>query len=200
VENLFLAAPLHDIGKIAIPDSILLKPGKLTAGEWRVMKEHCRIGEQILREDSKVKSAFLEMRGTCFSPGREADNPFLEMAATIALAHHERWDGSGYPEGLAAEQIPVEARIVAMADVFDAICSRRPYKAPCSEEDALEIIRGSVGSHFDPGVYDAFCSALPEIRATGERFADCDQPVAKPQTSWNDREEEREQEAICRRR
>jgi putative two-component system response regulator len=99
-------------------------------------------------------------------------DPILDTAATIALTHHEKWDGSGYPLGLAGEQIPLESRIVGICDVFDALTSRRPYKPPCSEDAAFGIVRDSRGRHFDPEVYSAFCRALPEIRALRMRFAD----------------------------
>jgi putative two-component system response regulator len=170
IEQLFLASPLHDLGKIGIPDSVLLKPGKLTGEEWDIMKRHCEIGAQILREDCKVMAAFVK---------RETDetlrfdgNPFLQMASRIALTHHEKWDGSGYPNGLSGEEIPLESRIVAIADVYDALRSSRPYKVAFSEEKALEIISEGAGKHFDPAVYEAFRRSLGAIRAVESRFTD----------------------------
>jgi len=173
VETLFLAAPLHDIGKIGIPDAVLLKPGPLDPKEWAIMKQHCRIGARILSEESKVRAAFSEWRGPI--PGdsdQTSRNPFLETAASIALAHHERWDGSGYPRGFRGEAIPLEARIVAIADVFDALGSERPYKKAIPEPKALEMIADQAGKHFDPSVYASFMEALPEIKAIRDRLAD----------------------------
>ena len=177
VETLFLAAPLHDIGKIGIPDAVLLKRGPLSFEEWAVMKQHCRIGERILREDCRVKTAFWNWRGAGVeSPDTESDgsrdNPVLDMGASIALTHHEKWDGTGYPQGLSGEAIPLASCIVALADVFDAMTSKRPYKDPYAEDRALEIIRDGVGTHFAPDVYVAFMDALPEIQSIRERFAD----------------------------
>jgi len=173
VEPLFLAAPLHDIGKIGIPDAILLKRGALSPDEWAVMKQHCHIGARILGEDSHIRSAFLQWYGaSALAAGRAFENPFLEMAAAIALTHHEKWDGSGYPQELSGEEIPLEARIVAIADVFDALTSWRPYKDARPEHEALQIIADAEHSHFDPAVYAAFLQALPEIRAIRRQFAD----------------------------
>jgi len=173
VETLFLAAPLHDIGKIGIPDTILQKRGPLGPGQWEVMRQHCVIGERILREDSRIRVAFHEWRGADSRTELEGfANPLLNMAASIALTHHEKWDGTGYPQGLLGEEIPIESRIVAIADVFDAVTSRRPYKGPQSEEEALRIIHETAGSHFDPNVYGAFMRALSEIQAIRKRFAD----------------------------
>ena len=141
VETLFVAAPLHDIGKIGIPDSILTKPGPLSEQEWEVMQQHCRIGVKIIQEDTRAETAFEQWTGGSRAiHGTAADNPILKMAAGIALAHHEKWDGSGYPQQLAGERIPIEGRIVAVADVFDALTSQRPYKAAYPEEAALRIM------------------------------------------------------------
>ena len=173
VETLFLAAPLHDIGKIGIPDAVLLKRGPLSPDEWEVMKQHCQIGARILREDCRAKTAFWQWRGP--DPqfeDEDRDNPVLEMGASIALTHHEKWDGTGYPQGLADEAIPLASCIVAICDVFDAMTSKRPYKEACPEGEALEIIRDGVGTHFAPDVYAAFMDALPEIRSIGKRFSD----------------------------
>jgi putative two-component system response regulator len=173
VETLFLAAPLHDIGKIGIPDAVLLKPGSLCPDEWDVMKQHCHIGAKILREDYVVKRAFWEWRGRGSHPDEEGhSNPVLEMGASVALTHHEKWDGTGYPQGLSGEEIPLEAAIVAIADVFDAMTSKRPYKAPCTEDQALEIIHEGAGTQFAPDVYAAFMDSLPEIRLVRRQFVD----------------------------
>ncbi|MGD0198402.1 MAG: HD domain-containing phosphohydrolase [Solirubrobacteraceae bacterium] len=135
VERLRLAAPLHDIGKIAIPDSILLKPGKLTAEEFEIIKSHTLIGARILGGSQSL---------------------LLRTAAEIALSHHERWDGCGYPHGLAGDAIPLAGRIVAVADVFDALAHRRPYKQPWSIEEAVAEIHNQSKRHFDADVVEAF--------------------------------------------
>lgn len=143
------AAPLHDIGKIGVSDTILNKTGRLTPEEYETMKEHARIGGRILG-------------------GSEV--PLLRMAERIAMTHHERWDGSGYPRGLAGEAIPMEGRIVAVADVFDALVGRRPYKEPWPPERAVEEIRSQRGRQFDAAVVDAFlaCMTEGEIRGAAE--------------------------------
>lgn len=141
-EQLELAAPMHDMGKIGIPGAILRKPGKLTAEEWAVMKNHARIGYDILRK---------------------SDAPVFQLAAAIALHHHERWDGSGYPDGLAGEAIPESARIVAVADVFDALTMERPYKAAWPVERAVATLREGSGSHFEPRLIDQFQALLPRL-------------------------------------
>jgi len=151
VENLRYAAPMHDIGKIGIPDRILLKPGKLDAEEWEIMKQHTVIGGKILQG---------------------ANNDFLKMGEKIALTHHEKWDGTGYPNGLEKREIPVEGRIVAVVDVFDALTSKRPYKNSFSIEKSYGIIREGRGEHFDPEIVDAFFDISDEILAVKERYKD----------------------------
>lgn len=141
-DELLNAAPMHDIGKIGIPDFILQKPGKLTPDEWEIMKTHTSIGATIIGEDN---------------------SNLLKIAHAIALNHHEKWDGSGYPNGLSGEAIPIEARIVAIADVFDALTSVRPYKTAWSIEAATRYIQEESGRHFDPDLVIAFITALPEI-------------------------------------
>lgn len=173
VETLFLASPLHDIGKIGIPDRILLKAGALDAEEWEIMKQHCTIGADILREDSEVTKAFLASRAQDAEPQAASGvNPLLEMASTIALTHHERWDGTGYPAGLEKESIPLESRIVALADVYDALRSDRPYKPARSESGTLEIIGVEFGRHFDPDLYRAFGKSVEEFREIRDEFSD----------------------------
>jgi two-component system response regulator RpfG len=137
-----LASPMHDIGKIGIPDYILLKPGKLTPSEFAVMRGHSRLGYEILCDSQSI---------------------YIQLGAIIALYHHEKFDGSGYPDGLRGEAIPLPARIVAVADVFDALTSFRPYKAPWSTEAAAAHIGRLSGSHFDPRCVDALFALLPEI-------------------------------------
>ncbi|MBN2560065.1 MAG: response regulator [Phycisphaerae bacterium] len=169
VEMLFVTSPLHDIGKIGVPDAVLLKPCPLNENEWDVMKRHCVIGAEILRAESKVMTAFLAWRGEHAEHARDRNNkpqnPILKMASSIALTHHEWWDGTGYPAGSAGEDIPLESRIVALSDTYDALCSQRPYKPALSEDEALTIIRDEVGQHFDPEVYAAFERASSELRA-----------------------------------
>ncbi|TNG03019.1 MAG: HD domain-containing protein [Gammaproteobacteria bacterium] len=140
-----MAAPMHDIGKIGIRDEILLKPGRLTAGEFEVMKDHTRIGYEILKD----------------SPSK-----FLQMGAVIALGHHEKFDGTGYPFGKQGDDIPIEARIVAVADVYDALVSERPYKHAWPMEAALEYMEGQRGKHFDPQCLDAFKSQVDDVCRT----------------------------------
>lgn len=150
MRELLWFAPLHDIGKIGVPDAVLLKPGRLDPSEWGVMETHVSIGEDVL----------LSMqRGI----GKALDEVILDTAIDIIGSHHEKWDGSGYPRGLQGESIPLAGRIVAVADVFDALTSKRPYKDAYGVEEALEIIHQGRGSHFDPVILDAFDSALPEI-------------------------------------
>lgn len=173
VELLLLTSPLHDIGKIGIPDAVLLKPGPLDEDEWGVMKRHCAIGAEILREDPEVMNAFLAWRGG-HAGGRNAGgrNPILEMASSIALTHHEWWDGTGYPSGLPGEKIPLESRIVALSDAYDALCSERPYKPALPEAEALKVIRNEVGRHFDPRVHAAFEKSIAELRAIRTELRD----------------------------
>ena len=129
------AAPLHDVGKIAIPDSILLKPGRLSAAEFEVVKTHAEAGARVLAD---------------------GDSELLEVAESIARSHHERWDGTGYPDALAGEAIPLVGRLVHVADVFDVLVHERPYKDAFSVEDAAQEIAGGAGSQFDPGIVEAF--------------------------------------------
>jgi putative two-component system response regulator len=151
------SAPLHDIGKVGIPDSILLKPGKLTPAEWAVMKTHARLGAEAI-EHAESDS--------------ERPVAFLRVAKDIARYHHEKWNGSGYPDGLAGGAIPASARIMAIADVFDALISRRVYKEPMSFEEAREIIIKDRGTHFDPDIVDAFIANFDTFRGIAERYAD----------------------------
>ena len=161
IELIYKSAPLHDIGKVGIPDSILLKPGKLTDEEFSVMKTHTTLGKEA------IEHAEQQM-------GRSA--PFLAFAKAIAYGHQEKWDGSGYPEGLAAENIPIAARLMAVADVYDALVSARAYKAPMSHEAAVGIIASGRGSHFDPDIVDAFLSIEQEFASIAARFRDVGVP------------------------
>lgn len=150
-EDLLNAAPMHDVGKIGIPDAVLRKPGPLDAGEWDTMRRHPQIGAEIIGEH----------------PGG-----LLHLAHSIALTHHEKWDGSGYPQGLAGEAIPVESRMVALADVFDALTARRPYKEPWSIEDTLAHLRAQAGKHFDPAMVEVFIAQLPQLLEIKARWKD----------------------------
>ncbi|MBZ9612405.1 response regulator [Rheinheimera maricola] len=150
-EDLLHAAPMHDIGKIGIADSVLLKPGKLTADEYREMQQHPLIGAEII--------------GDC-------ESALLQMAKVVALYHHEKWDGSGYPHGLAGNAIPLEARIVAVSDVFDALTSTRPYKQAWSIEDTMAHMQAQKGLHFEPQLIELLEQQLPAILAIKQRWAE----------------------------
>lgn len=151
-----LAAPLHDVGKLAIPDRVLLKPGKLSAGEWEVMKTHAELGSRLLSG---------------------SNSPVLQMAAVIAVTHHERWDGTGYPKGLSAEAIPLVGRVVAVADVFDALTHVRPYKPAWTVERAIQEIERGAGGQFDPRVVAAFLTLRQETLLTEERQERIEQAI-----------------------
>lgn len=157
ISQIVKSAPLHDIGKIAIPDGILLKPGKLTAAEFDITKTHATRGYEILRQAGDQMGA----RGT-----------FLKFAMEIAHHHHEKWDGNGYPQGLAGEEIPLSARLMAVADVYDALISRRPYKAPISHQEAINYIAGGRGSQFDPEIVDALLSVQDKIDTIAHTWLD----------------------------
>jgi putative two-component system response regulator len=153
VDDLFMAAPMHDVGKIGIPDRILQKPGRLTAEEWQVMQTHPAIGAHII--------------------GQHAGG-MLAVAHDVALAHHEKWDGSGYPNRLRGEDIPLAGRIVAIADVFDALTSVRPYKPAWPLDDACAWMRAQRGGHFEPRLVDLFLGLLPEVIQVKEKWAETD--------------------------
>jgi len=151
------SAPLHDIGKVGIPDHILLKPGKLTPEEWNIMRTHAKLGSDAIEAAEKDAMHPVE---------------FLVLAKEIAHYHHEKWDGTGYPEGLVGEAIPISARFMALADVFDALISPRVYKSPMATGKAREIIVEARGRHFDPDVADAFVEKFDEFCGIAERFGD----------------------------
>ena len=155
VRDLYRSAPLHDIGKVGIPDRILLKPGKLDPDEWETMKQHTTIGAETLR-----------------SVMGERANSFLKMSLDIAWCHHEKWDGNGYPRALRGGEIPLSARILALADVYDALTTVRPYKQAWTHDEALEWIKGGAGSHFDPDVVAAFVARAEQADAIRARLAD----------------------------
>ena len=158
------AAQLHDVGKIGIPDSILLKPGKLTPEEFEIIQRHCGFGKQIvepmLGSEAAVLRNHAELGARIMGVGR---SPVLEIAKRIAMTHHERWDGTGYPLSLAGEDIPIEGRITAVADVFDALSSKRPYKPAFPLDKCFAIIEQGRSTHFDPRVLDAFLSRCADV-------------------------------------
>lgn len=145
------AAPMHDIGKIGIPDSILKKPGKLTEEEFDIMKTHCAIGADVLGAD---------------------DSELLQLAKSVALTHHEKWNGVGYPKGLKDLEIPLEGRIIAIADVFDALTSVRPYKKEWPVQDAIDLLLKEKGKHFDPNLVPIFIKELPKILKVKQKYAE----------------------------
>ena len=159
---LFKTAPLHDIGKVGVPDRILLKPGKLTDEEFNEMKKHTIYG----------RDALVAAEGSMKRPGN-----FLIFAKEMAYAHQEKWDGSGYPQGLSGDTIPISARLMAVADVYDALISRRVYKSPMPHEKAVAIIEEGKGSHFDPDVVDAFMDVSERFYAIAQEYADSEEEV-----------------------
>ncbi|MDB5775020.1 MAG: response regulator receiver modulated metal dependent phosphohydrolase [Herbaspirillum sp.] len=157
IEQLYKSAPLHDIGKVGIPDAILLKPDKLTAAEFEIMKTHTTLGRDTLLAAERML---------------DNGNSFLKFAREIAYSHQEKWDGSGYPQGLAGDAIPVSARLMALADVYDALISKRVYKPAFTHEHAMEIILAGRGTHFDPDIVGAFEQFADEFQSIAQRFRD----------------------------
>lgn len=157
IELLFKSAPLHDIGKVGIPDAILLKRGKLTPEEFEIMKTHTILGRDAIQQAEK-------------SLGLEV--PFLKYAKEIAYSHQEKWDGSGYPEGLAGDEIPISARLMALADVYDALVSKRVYKNSMDHEQAVKVIFDGRGRHFDPDVVDAFMACKDKFKEIADKYLD----------------------------
>ena len=151
IERIFHAAPMHDVGKIGISDAILLKPGRLDADEWEIMKKHTLYGGAILAQDN---------------------DPVLRLAHSIALTHHEKWDGTGYPYGLAGDKIPLEGRIVALADVIDALLSKRPYKEAWSLDKTITYLKDQAGKHFDPKLVELTLPLIPAITAIRAKYPD----------------------------
>ena len=157
IGQLAQSAPLHDIGKVGIPDHILLKPGKLTPEEWAIMKTHAEIGAEAIAQANADSARPVE---------------FLQIAQEIARGHHEKWDGSGYPRGLAGDGIPISARLMALADVFDALICARVYKPPMPYEEAYSIIVSGSGTHFDPDVVDAFIREFDTFKRIADNYAE----------------------------
>ena len=164
IDMLFKSAPLHDIGKVGIPDRILLKPGRFEAHEFAIMKTHCKLGRDAIQHAEDQLGLEVE---------------FLKYAKEIAYCHQEKWDGSGYPEGLAREAIPISARLMAVADVYDALISRRVYKEGMPHEKAVSIIAEGRGTHFDPDVTDAFLALTEQFQSVAKRYADSDEDLHK---------------------
>jgi len=154
-EELLNAAPMHDVGKIGVADAVLRKPGKLDPDEWAAMQAHAEMGARIIGEHA---------------------SGLLHTAHQIALTHHEKWDGSGYPRGLSGGDIPIEGRIVAIADVFDALTSERPYKRAWTVDEAVDLLRREAGRHFDPELVELFIAELPRLLAIKARWEES--PVA----------------------
>jgi putative two-component system response regulator len=163
IKQLFKSAPLHDIGKVGTPDRILLKPGKFEPHEFEIMKQHTTLGRDAIMQAEKQLGMEVE---------------FLSLAKEIAYSHQEKWDGSGYPEGLVGDAIPISARLMALADVYDALISNRIYKAAMPHEKAVVIIIEGKGKHFDPDIVDAFIEVQDEFLAIALRFADNDNDLA----------------------
>jgi len=174
IELLYKSAPLHDIGKVGIPDRILLKPGRFTAEEFEVMKTHTTLGRDAIANAERQL-------------GLEVD--FLRLAKEIAYSHQEKWDGSGYPLGLKGDDIPLSARLMALADVYDALISRRIYKEPMTHDAAAGIIRDGSGSHFDPAVVEAFLAVEAEFQAIAARFIDTDADLLHKAATLSNMEE-----------
>ncbi len=163
ITMLFKSAPLHDIGKVGIPDRILLKPGRFEPHEFEIMKTHCKLGRDAIQHAEDQLGLEVE---------------FLKYAKEIAYGHQEKWDGSGYPEGLAGDDIPISARLMAVADVYDALISRRVYKEGMPHEKAVRIIAEGKGNHFDPDIVDAFMALTEQFREVALRYADSDEELA----------------------
>jgi putative two-component system response regulator len=164
IEQLFKASPLHDIGKVGIPDRILLKPGRLDADEFEIMKTHTTLGRDAI-ENAQLRVGVRV--------------PLLETAKEIALSHQEKWDGSGYPEGLSSTAIPLSARLMAVADVYDALISRRVYKEPMPHDQAAAIIIAGRGTHFDPNLVAAFVLLQDQFKDIATRYADSEENIAR---------------------
>jgi putative two-component system response regulator len=161
IDLLYKSAPLHDIGKVGVPDGILLKPGKLSETEFEEMKKHAVIGRNAISATER----------------KLGNKSFLRFAHDIAYTHHEKWNGTGYPQGLSGEEIPLCGRLMALADTYDALISQRVYKPPLTHEEAMQIIVKDKGSHFDPDVVDAFQARVADFRLISTLHADSEADV-----------------------
>ncbi len=159
LDLLYQSAPLHDIGKVAIPDAVLLKPGKLNKEEWIIMRRHCEFGRDVIAKTENVLT-------------QDSGSAFLLYAREIAWSHHEHWDGAGYPQGLKGDEIPISARLMAIADVYDALISKRVYKAPFPHEKAIDIIREGSNNHFDPDITEAMLAIEQEFHDISMQYHD----------------------------
>lgn len=169
IDLIFFTAPLHDLGKIGIPDNILLKKGPLDDRERRIMETHCEIGASILLENPKSTEAILSAKGMDADRFLSEDE-IRQTAAIIAMSHHERWNGTGYPNRLKGDKIPIQGRIVAFADVYDALCSRRSYKGAYSPSEAWRVLEWESGSHFDPHIFKAIAGKQDEFKEILRKF------------------------------
>lgn len=167
-----LAAQLHDVGKIGIPGEILRKQGKLTSDEYAIVKRHCKMGKQMFERMDERQSRFLREHPSFDSELLNSHSPLIQMASRIALTHHEHWDGHGYPLGLSGEQIPLEGRITAVADVFDALSTKRPYKAAFPLDECFAILQEHSGTQFDPTIVDVFLKARSAVTDVFIEYSD----------------------------
>lgn len=168
------AAPLHDIGKVGIPDAILLKPGRLTADEFEIMKKHSAIGADAMGKAMELVMDESKLGDFLTDPEAPASLAFMETAREIALTHHEKWDGTGYPSGLKGDDIPLSGRLMALADVYDALTRRRHYKTAFPLEEVEAILTEGRGTHFDPDIVDAYFAQRDVFKLISERYADTD--------------------------
>jgi putative two-component system response regulator len=168
------AAPLHDIGKVGIPDAILLKPGRLTVDEFEIMKRHSAIGAEAMGKAMELVMDESKLGDFLTDPEAPASLAFMETAREIALTHHEKWDGTGYPNGLKGDDIPVSGRLMALADVYDALTRRRHYKTAYPLEEVEAILTEGRGTHFDPDIVDAYFAQRDVFKSISEKFADAD--------------------------
>ena len=193
LERLFVASPLHDVGKIGIPDRILNKNRILEFGEWALLREHCKFGWEILNHKIQGTNFLYCMEGHQLKTDLDPEhNPLLKLASTIALTHHEWWNGKGYPNRLKGEDIPLESRIVAFADVYDELMTEHPYQPAHSEEETLTLIREKIGEQFDPEIYGSFDKSLEKIREIKNLISRKDSEAASD-------EDQEEENFICRR-
>jgi putative two-component system response regulator len=180
VTLIFLTAPMHDVGKIGVPDEILKKKDRLKPIEYEVIKTHALLGGEVMkpmtREELSLYNAHMEIGAELLG---ESDTPILQLASLIALTHHEKWDGTGYPRGTKGTDIPIEGRIVALADVYDALSSKRYYKPAFPEDECVKIINEMRGTNFDPDLVDAFNSEHAKLVKVKEMFAETEKTIAE---------------------